>query len=255
MIMMDVNKKVKRGRFLSILLSVCMVLSILPASSLISVNASASTCTTHKYVNGICTNEGCNENEPAVLNNGVYEISNAGQLLWFSNHVNVEKDLTAKGKLMSDIDMNPGYTFEFMPDTGLVAVTKNNENPVYLGTGVKGNSAGSDTKFDTTASVKNTVYKKDSGSFSVDSEKEISTVGLREWTSIGPSGTQSYNAVFDGNGKTVSGLFVSKTGGSSFGLFGTISKTAVLKNIGVTNSYINGVTHTGTVCGWNKGCI
>ena len=40
----------------------------------------------------------------------VYLIYNAGQLYWFANHVNnVNNGIT--GKLMADIDLNPGYTF------------------------------------------------------------------------------------------------------------------------------------------------
>ena len=52
--------------------------------------------------NGFCPN-GCYE--PAVLNNGVYEISNAGQLYWFARQVNIEGNTAANAKLMADIDL------------------------------------------------------------------------------------------------------------------------------------------------------
>ena len=59
----------------------------------------------HKYVNGICS--ACGEYEPAVLNDGVYEISNAGQLYWFADFANQGGDnLSANAKLMKDIVIN-----------------------------------------------------------------------------------------------------------------------------------------------------
>ena len=68
-------------------------------------------------VNGFCTV--CGGYEKPTVDPGedaewdyddVYLIYNAGQLYWFANHVNnVKNDIT--GKLMADIDLNPGYTF------------------------------------------------------------------------------------------------------------------------------------------------
>jgi len=52
--------------------------------------------------NGFCE-YGCYE--PAVLNGDVYEISNAGQLYWFAQQVNIEGNAAANGKLMADIDL------------------------------------------------------------------------------------------------------------------------------------------------------
>lgn len=60
---------------------------------------------THNYKNGICTNvAGETHYEEALLNGGIYEISNAGQLYWFANKVN-EGLMSIKGKLTSDIDL------------------------------------------------------------------------------------------------------------------------------------------------------
>ncbi len=64
------------------------------------------------YTNGFC--DSCGGYEPAVLNNGTYEISNAGQLFWFASLVNgytTQKDITAavpdaNAVLKNDIDLS-----------------------------------------------------------------------------------------------------------------------------------------------------
>ena len=57
----------------------------------------------HSYENGICAS--CGVYESAVLNDGIYKISNAGQLLWFAGLVNAG-NFTAGAVLTSDIDMD-----------------------------------------------------------------------------------------------------------------------------------------------------
>ncbi len=53
--------------------------------------------------NGFCIL--CNSYEPAVLKGDVYEISNAGQLFWFAQQVNIEGDTDANAILTADIDL------------------------------------------------------------------------------------------------------------------------------------------------------
>lgn len=55
----------------------------------------------HIYKNGFCIL--CDKYEPAVLNNGVYEISNGGQLFWFAAFVNGSKEYISE-KPNSDIN-------------------------------------------------------------------------------------------------------------------------------------------------------
>ena len=71
---------------------------------LLPANARA-TEETHDYDNGFCRN--CGYYEPAVLNGDVYEISNAGQLYWFVQHVNAGNS-TANAILTKNIKVNPG---------------------------------------------------------------------------------------------------------------------------------------------------
>ena len=58
----------------------------------------------HNYVDGFCTSCGKDQNEPMLVD-GWYEITNAGELYWFANKVNLG-NTSYKGKLMADIVVN-----------------------------------------------------------------------------------------------------------------------------------------------------
>lgn len=66
----------------------------------------------HKFENGVCNNVlGDPHYQPAELEDGVYKISNGGQLVWFASLVNGSLDGTAQNqsanaKLAADIDMS-----------------------------------------------------------------------------------------------------------------------------------------------------
>ncbi len=82
------------------------------------------------------------------------------------------------------------------------------------------------------------------------------TTKLRSWTPI-----YNYTGTFDGDGHTISGLYVNVSSGSYIyvyaGLFGYISGGTV-KNLSIADSYIYGSTSTpcvGGVCGRNSGTI
>ena len=59
----------------------------------------------------------------------------------------------------------------------------------------------------------------------------------------------SYGGTFDGNGHTISGMYVN----DSFGLFYDLSGSVV--NLGIVNCYIRVYDYTGAICHWNKGTI
>ena len=61
------------------------------------------------------------------------------------------------------------------------------------------------------------------------------STGAKVWTPIGKSGDY-YKGIFDGNGKTVSGIYINENKNGS-GLFG-FTKGATVKNVGVVNAYI-----------------
>lgn len=59
-----------------------------------------------------------------------------------------------------------------------------------------------------------------------------------QWTPIGSMYSTYYTGVFDGNGHTISGLYINTTSYEQ-ALFGCIGPDSVVKNLGITNSFIS----------------
>ena len=74
---------------------------------------------------------------------------------------------------------------------------------------------------------------------------------FRAWTPIG-NGSQEYAGTFDGDGKTVSGLYFNNSSTLYVGLFGCVNGGTV-KNVGVIDAYISGRSPAGGVVGYNYG--
>ena len=79
---------------------------------------------------------------------------------------------------------------------------------------------------------------------------------FKQWTPIGSKDNQ-YTGTFDGNGHTISGLYVDSDA-RYIGLFGYIGNGATVKNVGIVDSYINGSeffsnVSVGAICGYNYG--
>lgn len=66
------------------------------------------------------------------------------------------------------------------------------------------------------------------------------------WTPIGAA-NNGYQGTFDGNGKTISGLFFNDSQKSHVGLFDNIYM-AIIRNVGVVDSYFFGEYYVGGVC-------
>ncbi|MCF0194639.1 MAG: hypothetical protein HUK00_05635, partial [Bacteroidaceae bacterium] len=77
--------------------------------------------------------------------------------------------------------------------------------------------------------------------------------GFRVWTPIG-NGSGSYAGTFDGQGHTISGLYLNDGGRDFVGLFG-LAYNANIDNVGVINSYFRGNQYVGGVCGNGSGSI
>ena len=71
----------------------------------------------------------------------------------------------------------------------------------------------------------------------VNGELNSNTEGFRAWTPIG-SFTVPYTGSFEGNGKTVSGLYFNNSSAKFVGLFGYVNDQGSLQNIGVVDSYL-----------------
>lgn len=71
---------------------------------------------------------------------------------------------------------------------------------------------------------------------------------LVTWTPMG-NDTNPFSGTFEGNGKTISGLYFNDTSVNCVGLFGYSKGT--IQNIGIEDSYFSGSYHVGGICGWN----
>ena len=77
------------------------------------------------------------------------------------------------------------------------------------------------------------------------------------WTPIADwmgNRTTQYSGTFDGNNKTVSGLYFNGNS-TRIGLFGSSEADGNVKNVGVVDSYFKGNESVGGVCGHNDGTI
>ena len=147
----------------------------------------------HNYENGFCTDTDCGAYQPAVQNaDGVYQITNGGQLYWFAALVNggetdadaiLTENITVNQNVLVDGTLNTGATF-------------------------------------------------------------------RNWVPM-----SGYAGTFDGNSKTISGLYFYDTNAGDVGLFGSTAAAALVKNLTLADSYIAAKTNVGGVVGNNAGTI
>lgn len=77
---------------------------------------------------------------------------------------------------------------------------------------------------------------------------------LKEWTPIG-TGVNFFQGDFDGEGHTVSGVYINKESEDFLALFGSVGSDGEIKNVGVVNSYVSGRYDVSGVCGRNIGLI
>ena len=196
-------------------------------------NANASAFGLHVYENGFCTI--CSAYEPAVLTTGkydidangeitdsdeAYEIGNAGQLYWFAGLVN--------GTLTDGTAQNLGAN---------AVLTKNITVNEDLLASIKTDDDGNVTNGSSFKAWRPMGMADENGEF-----------------------TGHYKGIFDGNGYSISGLYVNRDEAtadvnsrfkSSIGLFGY--HDGVTKNLGILDSYMRGNYCIGGICGYNDG--
>ena len=80
--------------------------------------------------------------------------------------------------------------------------------------------------------------------------------GFIVWTPIGKDeDNKRFDAIFDGQGHTVSGLYFSDATAVCVGLFGSVGTNSVIKNVGVTDSYFYADKYVAGICGGNDGTV
>ena len=85
-----------------------------------------------------------------------------------------------------------------------------------------------------------------------DTEKQVAELS---WTPIGTSYTNRYQGTFDGNGKTISNLYIINAAAGYVGFFGYAEKGSI-KNITFDNAKVNSTTqYTGILAGFEELCI
>ena len=190
---------------------------------------------THTYKNGFCTDDGCDAYEPAVLTIGkydidangeitdsdeAYEIGNAGQLYWFAGLVN--------GTLTDGTAQNLKANAVLTAD-----ITVNEDLLASINTDKDGNVTNGSS--------------------------------FKAWRPMGMADEKGnltgwYTGIFDGNGHSISGLYVNRDEAaddvhtwfkSCIGLFGYYS--GVTRNLSVLDSYMRGKDCIGGICGYNDG--
>jgi surface protein len=77
---------------------------------------------------------------------------------------------------------------------------------------------------------------------------------LTVWQPIGTS-ENAFAGIFDGQGHSISGLFINDKTQDNVGLFGATTSDAVIKNVAVVDSYISGGENVGAICGKSEGKI
>ncbi|MDR0200407.1 MAG: YDG domain-containing protein [Streptococcaceae bacterium] len=77
----------------------------------------------------------------------------------------------------------------------------------------------------------------------------------QEWTPIGATAeSQSFSGSFDGDGKSINNLTITKTSAGT-GLFAATARTSVIRDIHFNQVSIQGVNYTGTLVGLSRGTI
>ncbi len=81
---------------------------------------------------------------------------------------------------------------------------------------------------------------------------------VKQWKPIGyygsaVSNSNTFQGTFDGQGHTISGLVTSSTSVQRAGLFGTVAGSAVIKNVGVIDSWMEAKCFAGAIAGYANG--
>ena len=74
---------------------------------------------------------------------------------------------------------------------------------------------------------------------------------IRSWTPIYHSGSYQYYGTIDGQGHTISGIYVN-AGSTEYIGFVAFLYTGTIKNLGIVNSYFNGIAEVGSFAGKNS---
>ena len=81
----------------------------------------------------------------------------------------------------------------------------------------------------------------------LEAKDELSPESFQQWTPMNVS--SNVTLTFDGNGRTISGLYFNKEKSSHIGLFGQVVGDVSVSNLGVVDFYVNGNGEVGSLAG------
>ena len=176
----------------------------------------------------------------------VLVIENGADLYKFAQDVNSGNKYEGYTvKLANDITINEGVTYTFDDDTGLIEV-KQNENRFYIGTGYNGDTSGTNTTFDSTASAIGAYYIANNstetmtpieGTMKLSDEVSCKTITcngitLKIWEPIGYDNI--YYGNFNGQNHIITGIYSvyeTRTGNGLFhSIYGESMEKLTIKN-------------------------
>lgn len=77
---------------------------------------------------------------------------------------------------------------------------------------------------------------------------------VKKWIPIG-SEESNFLGTFDGNGHSISGLYLNEPEGKNIGLFGYVGPEGSVSNVIIKNSYFCGRQYVGGIVGYNRGTV
>ena len=193
----------------------------------------------------------------------VLVIENGADLYKFAQDVNSGNKYEGYTvKLANDITINEGVTYTFDDDTGLIEV-KQNENRFYIGTGYNGDTSGTNTTFDSTASAIGAYYIANNstetmtpieGTMKLSDEVSCKTITcngitLKIWEPIGNKNNKLYVSNIDGQNSRIKGLLCNKSADAKVGLIGIYGSGEEISNLSVDNSLFIGTGMIGGIIG------
>ena len=84
---------------------------------------------------------------------------------------------------------------------------------------------------------------------------DIDLSSIPNWEPIGPSTTERYTAIFNGNGNTISNLTINRPTTDYVGLFGWTGADAIIRNVGLEEVEVTASNNVGSLVGENRGTV
>ena len=89
----------------------------------------------------------------------------------------------------------------------------------------------------------------------LDFDHDIEQQDNIRWTSNEGWLPIAFNGIFDGNGRSISNLYINRPNNDNIGLFSDIGQQGIVRNLGLINVTVTGGNTTGSIAGQHRGLI